>query len=439
MSQPGTPRATKVHFPEADLDRLQAKLDDARLPKTSIVANVADPWAYGTDLAKLNKVLSHWKAGNPEDCQQHPVGTSNQGVKAWWRSVEDKLNQYPHYEVEIEGITLHYQHFKPRSDAASMPAIPLLFSHGWPGSFTEAYHFAAKLIENRTPAFEVIVPSLPGYGLSSQPPKEGWKLTDTARVFNTLMTSVLGFDSYMAQGGDWGTVVTWALATYPACKIYHTNFAPPTPPTWAYVAFALEKLGIGIDTVLSLMGYSPEERFRLQRTQKYMTEGNGYVRIQRSKPATLGYALYDDPVGILSWLLEKFREWSDPGCPAFAEPGKANSESQLTEENILIDVMIYYLTGSIHTSFLPYKESLGLFDTKGLQMMKAVKDKPFGHSAFPYEILGGPRSWIPRSSFNLIHFRQHQYGGHFAALDNPQGLLEDVAEFANRHWHRPRL
>ncbi|SPO40815.1 related to Epoxide hydrolase 1 [Pseudozyma flocculosa] len=408
MSQAGKPRQIQIAFPEADLDRLQAKLDDARLPAKPIVEGIKDPKEYGTDLTDLERFLSHWRSGNPEDSQQRPLGEKGRGVKAWWRSVEAQLNKYPHYQVEIEGVTVHYQHFKPK-EAPPMPPIPLIFSHGWPGAFTEASHFAARLVENRSPAFEVVVPSLPGYGLSSQPPREGWQLTDTARVFNTLMTSVLGYSAYMAQGGDWGTVVSRCLSVYPACKIYHTNFAPPTSmPTWVYPLMAVERLsGFQLTRHLGLLGYTDAECSALLRSQDYITKGNAYLIIQNSRPATLGYALYDEPVGILAWFLEKFKDWSDPRCPAFAERGKGNRESEMTEESVLIDVMIYYLTGSIHTSFLPYKESAKL-------------------------------CWFPRSSFNLVHFRQHEYGGHFAALDHPQALVEDVVDFANEHWPRPQ-
>lgn len=159
-----------------------------------------------------------------------------------------------------------------------------------------------------------------------------------------------------------------------------------------------------------------------------------YVKIQNTKPATLGYALYDDPVGILSWLLEKFKEWSDPRAPAFAGPSEVNKVSEISDDSILINTTIYYLTKSIHTSFLPYKESIKFFDNPTSSDFNPGSKKPYGHSHFPYELAAGPKSWIPRSNVNLVHYKRHDYGGHFAATDNPEGLVQDVAEFANAHW-----
>lgn len=292
MSTVGTPKKISVSFPEADLDRLQAKLDDAQLPVKPIVEDIRQPWEYGTELGKLRQVVADWKSGNPKDSNGKPVGKPGQGVKAWWRSVEEKLNRFPHYQVEIEGITIHYQHFKP-STPSNMPRIPLIFSHGWPGSFTEAYPFAVQLIESRAPSFEVIVPSLPGYGLSSQPPREGWTLKDTARVFDTLMTSVLGFKTYMAQGGDWGCLVTRFLANHEACKIYHTNFLPPNVPIWAKPGLAVELFGFKgfVKRTLKTLGYDAHEILGVERALEYLTTGNGKHRVSMFYNFTLKGAL----------------------------------------------------------------------------------------------------------------------------------------------------
>ncbi|SPO22145.1 related to Epoxide hydrolase 1 [Ustilago trichophora] len=438
MAEVGKPRQIRIEFPEADLDRLQRKLDDARLPESEITGGL-EPWEYGTELSKLRQVLDDWKAGNPKDSHRRPVGSSGQGVKTWWRSVEDKLNKYPHYKVQIEGIDVHYQHFKSSipDDEAGMPAIPLIFSHGWPGCFAEGYYFASKLVESRAPRFEVIVPSLPGYGLSPGPLKKGWTLGDTGRVFDTLMTSVLGFKSYMAQGGDWGSIVTRFIANSPNCKIAHINFAPPTPPLWSLPALALEQSGYkGIaPKSLRLLGYHPQEVVGIERTLSYLEKGNAYTRIQGTQPSTLGYGLYDNPVGILSWIMEKYYAWSDPRCPAFNDSNTdASPHSFVTDQDILTTVMIYYLTNSIHTSFLPYRESMHFFNKPDWKVWEANKETPFGYSNFPYEALAGPKSWLSKYRLNWQFYKMHDYGGHFAALDNPDALVEDMQEFANRHW-----
>lgn len=420
MPEIGKPRPFRIDFPAADLDRLQRQLDNARLPESEITGGLK-PWEYGTELAKLRQILNDWKTGNPKDNHRQPKGSQNQGVKAWWKDVEEQLNKHPHYKVTIEGIDVHYQHFKsPVSDGeAGMPAIPLIFSHGWPGCFTEGYHFATTLIESRAPRFEVIVPSLPGYGLSSAPLKKGWTLQDSARVFDTLMTSVLGFKSYMAQGGDWGSVVTRFLANHPACKIAHINFAPPEPPVWTYPVMALEKAGYkGVAAKsLKLLGYHPQEILGIERTFQYLSHGNGYAVIQATQPSTIGYSLYDNPVGILSWILEKNHAWSDPRCPAFNDSTTdASPHSNITDHDILTTVMIYYLTNTIHTSFLPYKESMQFFNQPDWKLWEKASHKPFGFSSFPYEALAGPKSWLKNFRLNWQFYKMHDFGGHFAAL-----------------------
>ena len=420
MAEVGKPRQIRLEFPDADLDRLQRKLDDARLPESEITGGLK-PWEYGTELSKLRQILDEWKAGNPKDNHRRPVGSPDQGVKAWWKSVEERLNKHPHYKVQIEGIEVHYQHFKSSvpDEEAGMPAIPLIFSHGWPGCFTEAYHFASKLVESRAPRFEVIVPSLPGYGLSSAPSKKGWTLEDSARVFDTLMTAVLGFKSYMAQGGDWGSLVTRFIANHPNCKMAHINFAPPEPPMWTYPVLALENAGYsGVAAKsLKLIGYHPQEVLGIERTLQYLHRGNGYARIQGTQPSTLGYSLYDSPVGLLSWILEKYYAWSDPRCPAFNDSNSDDSShSFITDQDILTTVMIYYLTNSIHTSFLPYRESMHHFNSPNWKVWEAAKQKPFGYSSFPYEALAGPRSWLAKYRLNWQFYKMHDFGGHFAAL-----------------------
>ncbi|SJX62047.1 related to Epoxide hydrolase 1 [Sporisorium reilianum f. sp. reilianum] len=420
MSEVGRPRQIRIEFADADLDRLQRRLDDARLPDSEITGGIR-AWEYGTDLAKLRQVLDDWKSGNPKDGHRRPVGSSGQGVKAWWKSVESQLNRFPHFAVQIEGVQVHYQHFQSSipDDQAGMPAIPLIFSHGWPGCFTEGFHFASKLVESRAPRFEVVVPSLPGYGLSQAPLKKGWTLQDSARVFDTLMTSVLGFKSYMAQGGDWGSIVTRFLANSPHCKIAHLNFAPPEPPFWTIPVLALEHAGFkGVaPKALRLLGYHPQEVHGIERTFAYLNQGNAYTKIQGTQPSTLGYGLYDNPVGILCWILEKYHAWSDPRCPAFNDSSKdAHPDSFVTDQEILTTVMVYYLTNTIHTSFLPYKESMHHFNSPDWKVWQAANLKPFGFSNFPYELAAGPRSWLSKYKLDWQNYKMHDYGGHFAAL-----------------------
>lgn len=182
------------------------------------------------------------------------------------------------------------------------------------------------------------MPSLPGYGFSDPPPRKGWQLKDTARLFNSLMVDVLQSPAYMAQGGDWGYVVTRHLALYPGCKIYHTNFAPPNIPPYAKPLVGLESAGWKgiVPKAMSYLFYDQFEIHGVQRGLEYLTTGSGYFAIQSTKPATVGYGLHDSPVAVLSYLLEKFQIWSDPRSPAFCKPSdKANTLSGITDENIL--------------------------------------------------------------------------------------------------------
>lgn len=420
MSEVGKPRQIRFEFDDAELDRLQRKLNDARLPESEITGGL-QPWEYGTDLAKLKQVLDDWKRGTPKDNHRRSTATPNQGVKAWWKTVEDRLNKYPHYKVQIEGIDVHYQHFKSSvpQEEAGVPAIPFIFSHGWPGSFAEGFHFAEKLIQSKAPRFEVIVPSLPGYGLSSNPPVKGHTLQDTARIFDTLMTAVLEFKSYMAQGGDWGSLVTRFLANSPNCKIAHVNFMPPKPPVYQLPYLGLDYFG-GYNGLaakaMKTIGYKKEEIAAVERTFQYFDQGIGYAKMQGTQPSTIGYSFYDNPMAILSWHIEKYHAWSDPRCPAFNDrSNEAASHSFVTDEEILICVMIYYLTNTIHTSFLPYKQSNPLWFTRE-KLWEEAKKKPFGFSVFPYELLGGPKSWLSNYGLDFKFYKEHEFGGHFAAM-----------------------
>ncbi|CAN8097702.1 unnamed protein product [Discula destructiva] len=440
----GSPRPISFSFADAELDRVQLKLDGTRLPSQPIVGGLQDPWQHGSELGKLRQLVDDWRRGNPHDSNGLPVGAEHQGVKNWWRSVEARLNEHQHYLVEVEGVTIHYQVYKPAPEPAntSKPVIPILFAHGWPGSFIEARPFALDLLNRTSPhRFQIIVPSLPGYGLSSQPPREHWTLADTARVFNTLMSGILGHTAYLAHGGDWGSIVARLLASYPECKLYHTNLMPPRPPLYALPVLGLRAAGLVSDGVLDramgLLGFDAHERMGLLRGLAYYSGGTAYAQINGTRPATLGYALLDNPVGILAYFLDKFQAWSDPRCPAFAATAaEADRASQVNDENILINAMVYHLTGTVHTSLLPYRESPDFFGDAGKidKLTSAARAKPFGHSAFLYELAGGPRSWLAKYPVNLVFYRQHDRGGHFAALDNPAALADDVATFANEYW-----
>ncbi|KAK0563492.1 hypothetical protein OC844_002203 [Tilletia horrida] len=479
------PTPIRFGFPQAAIDRIAAQLADARLPSQPILDGVG--WQYGTDLSKLRQLVDAWSKGNPAGAGARGSasadgsagasggsGGSAQGFAAWWRTIEGRINETAqHYLVEIEGLRIHFQMRKSESPNA----IPLIFSHGWPGSFYEAHKLFPLLTEDSSPSFHLVVPSLPGYGLSSAQTKPDWTLLDTARVFNKLMVSILGFSSYAAHGGDLGALVVRGLARNKECTAFHSNFAPPVNiPPWAYPALGptfLDWSSNISDTALSLVA-NPHEIRLIKASIRYRKTGSAYAFEHSTKPATLGYALLDNPIGILSWLLQCFHEWSDPRAPAFHDghahsrtsdqiPGSSgivqgdgvgkkgssavrlgvsnssepmNRTSAITDETILVNATIYALTDTVHTSFLPYYESEHMWGLLGRdkEWTRDLRDKPYGHSSFPYELLGGPRSWIPRTGVNLVWYREHNEGGHFAALDNPEGLARDLKDFFSRFY-----
>ena len=204
-----SPQPTKfsISVPEQKLDRLAVQLADVDLPDAALVKGAEDSWTYGTNLTKLKSLLKLWKDGSPTGANGKVSGKgAGQGVKSWWRSIEDSLNAYPQYKINLEGVGLHFVHAKSKHE----DAIALIFSHGWPGSFYEAYLMLPKLLEKDPEtgvSFHVIVPSLPGYGWSNDVPlPEGWGIKDDARILGTLMTDVLGYKQWFAHGGDWGSL-----------------------------------------------------------------------------------------------------------------------------------------------------------------------------------------------------------------------------------------
>ncbi|KAE8264875.1 hypothetical protein A4X09_0g6830 [Tilletia walkeri] len=463
-----TPTQITFGFPPKSIQRIASKLADARLPSQPILDGVG--WQYGVDLGKLTELVQAWSKGNPDGSSSAGEGL---GFEAWWSTIEARINEAaPHYLVEIEGLRIHFQLSKSKNP----DAIPLLFSHGWPGSFYEAHKLIPLLTGDSSPSFHLVIPSLPGYGLSSAPTKPDWTLGDTARVFHKLMHDVLKFPTYAAHGGDLGTLVTRSIARNPECTAYHSNFAPPTYiPFWAYPAMAILYSGWQTkftDAILQMFG-NPHDIRLLRGAIRYLKSGSAYASKQATKPATLGYALFDNPVGVLTWFLQAFHEWSDPSAPAFHNghshsrttdqiPGNdhiegdgvgkkapsfrrlgvshstetKNEQSSITDETILVNTTIYALTDTIQTSFLPYYESEHMwYDFSGdKKWLRDLKNKPYGHSSFAYELAGGPSSWLKSSGLHLVWYRQHDQGGHFAALDNPEGLARDLKEFFNEYY-----
>ncbi|KAL5505055.1 hypothetical protein ACEPAH_7718 [Sanghuangporus vaninii] len=381
----GIPERIQVKYKNEAVQNMLSLLQDSPFPdKSPIDANA--PWKLGMDVEYLKKLkymfLTEWS----------------------WSSLEKKIAQYDnfvvHYEHGGDALDLHFVHAKsPRSDA-----VPLMLLHGWPGTFFDFHKVVEPLTDPKdpeTPAFHVVVPSLPGYILSTLPRRETWSLTDTAKVFNELMTSVLGYQKYVAQGGDWGSMILRIMAsTYPeSVSLAHFNmFVSPIPPEFDKSTF------------------SEHEKRMLKRTEETRATGFGYFMLQSTKPFTVGYAVASSPLAALAYIGEKIYSWSDPDL--------------VDPQDILDTVALYYLSGSFPTSVMIYYASTKEFPAFRLPASEgkfSLKNK-FGFSAFPYELSCYPK--VVLATYGpLVYHKEHSSGGHFPALDCPNDYISDLREF----------
>jgi microsomal epoxide hydrolase len=278
-------------------------------------------------------------------------------------------------------------------------AIPIAFFHGWPGSFLEFLPLMSLLREKYTPEtlpYHIIVPSLPGFTLSSDPPlNRDWKVADTSRIMHKLLIS-LGFTSYLVQGGDIGSLVSRVIAaTYAECKGMHLNFM--------YIAGIMDKSSPS-DKLTS------QEQSGIKRLEEFSATGSAYARMHGTKPSTIGLVLSSSPIAQLAWIGEKFLAWSDPSTTP-------------SLHTIIADISLYWLTGCFPTSIYTYREMKELL----------YVDKPVGYSYFPYELAPVPRAWAEKTG-KVVFFRSHEQGGHFAALERTEVLWADVEEWVKIAW-----
>lgn len=288
------------------------------------------------------------------------------------------------------------------------------FKNVLPGSFWEFNRIIGLLVDPpaNQPAFHVVVPSLPGFGFSSAPPKREWTMKDNARILDHLMTGVLGYPKYMAQGGDWGGFITCFLGgpQYPNCKMINLNNVPARPPITAFFTLPLFLLPAWLRSWVFSKIYTEHERKDLARIGDFIKNGTGYFLQQATRPLTSGYAMNDSPLAILSWIGEKYQEYVDP-----------NILPNLTND-VLTTLSIYFLTQTLATSGLPYRDSLSITSEK------LVIVKPVGVSRFPCDVILPPMSWIKSACPSMFFCRQHDRGGHFPALEAPELLAEDLRE-----------
>ena len=387
------------HSQSAGIHPFQIQIEDAvladldqRLAGTRWPDQVKDSgWDYGPDVAWMRQLLAYWRDGYD------------------WRAEEKRLNAFPQFTTEIDGLDIHFAHVRsPHEDAT-----PLLLVHGWPGSFVEFTGIIPMLTEpekhggEAADAFHVVVPSLPGFGFSEKPSEPGWNSVRMAEVLAKLMAR-LGYERYGAQGGDWGGgIVRWIATNDGAhCIGAHSNFPPARQPT---------------DD--PMRGVTEAERERFQARRAELADHKAYGAIQGTRPLALGYGLNESPAGLAAWILDKFWAWSDHG---------GDLENSFTKDELLTNVMIYWVTGTMPSAVRIYFET-----GRDTPRPAAMSDfaitgppAPMGFALFPKEINVPPKPWVQRQfGDTFIHWTEMPRGGHFAAMEEPELLAHDVRVF----------
>jgi pimeloyl-ACP methyl ester carboxylesterase len=373
-------RPFRVAVPDGVLDDLSDRLARVRWPDEV----PGGGWAYGTDLGYLQRLVGHWRDGYD------------------WREQEGRINRLPQYVVSLAGIDVHFVH----APGVGPDPLPLLLAHGWPGSFWEFHRILPLLTDpgghggDPADAFTVVAPSLPGYGFSYRPGQPRFDIPAIAAVFGELMTDVLGYRRYAVQGGDWGSAVVTRLG------IRHPE---------RVLGLHLNLLFAGPD---ARSGREPDaaEAAYLAQLARWRAEERGYQSIQGTRPQTLSYALTDSPVGLAAWLVEKFRGWSDCG---------GDVERRFPRDLLLTNIMLYWVTGAIGSSFWPY------YAVRHGSPVLARGERvpvPTGYAAFPAEIVRPPRS-VAERVYDIRRWTDMPAGGHFAALEEPEALAADIRAF----------
>jgi pimeloyl-ACP methyl ester carboxylesterase len=374
-------RPFKIFVPDSVLEDMRQRLLNVRLPDEPPL----EPWSTGTSVAYLKKLLAYWR----DDFD--------------WRAQEDKLNTFRQFTVPLSGIDVHFIH----EEGNGPKPMPLLLCHGWPGSVMEFYKLLPMLTDparfggDPADAFSVVAPSLPGYVFSFKPGQKRFSIEEIAEVFAALMTDVIGYKHFGAQGGDWGAFVASRL-----------GFAFPD----RMIGIHLNLLAVRRDLKM-VDNLTPEEKIFLDQLKLFLKEETGYQWIQGTKPTTLAFALTDSPAGLAAWFVEKFRTWTD--CDG-------NPENALTRDEMLAGIMLYWVSGAIGSSFWPYYARMhGPWPIPE----GSTVDVPTGYVEFPKEILRPPRSVAERLYTDIRRWTVMRKGGHFAALEQPEALVAEIRAF----------
>jgi pimeloyl-ACP methyl ester carboxylesterase len=372
-------RPFEIAVENAQLQELRQRIANTRWPEQE----TCEGWDQGVPLAYARELADYWASEYD------------------WRRWEQHLNQWPQFKTRIDGIDIHFMHVRSTHE----DALPMIISHGWPGSVVEFYKIIEPLTQPEkhggtgADAFHLVLPSLPGYGFSGLPTRTGTSVEAIGRMWGKLMAR-LGYDCYVAQGGDWGSIITQSMGQTETthCAAIHTNMplVIPDPET--------------------MDNLTEREQAALDAMNFYYESDSGYSKIQSTRPQTIGYALADSPVGQMTWIIDKFYSWTD--C---ARDGVKHLENVLTKDELLDNVMMFWLNNCAASSARLYWES---FNAPNLDPI----DMPTGCSIFPREIFRSSRRWAEKRFSQLIYFNELDRGGHFAALEQPDLFTREMRE-----------
>jgi pimeloyl-ACP methyl ester carboxylesterase len=375
-----------ISVPDATLTDLRERLGRTRWPRDFGNAN----WEYGTKLEYLKELVEYWRTSYD------------------WRKHEREMNSFANYKTEIDGIPIHFIHERGKGPKP----IPLILSHGWPWTFWDFHKVIRPLSDpaayggDPADAFDVVVPSLPGYGFSTPLTTTGINYTRTADLWVKLMEDVLGYKKFAAQGGDWGAIITAQLGHKYADRLIgaHMN-----------LLVSLSFFGGGGPKPED---FGPGEEGWLERNRNFITNEAGYMELQSTKPQTVAVALNDSPAGLCSWIVEKRRTWSDCG---------GDVERRFSKDDLCTTMTLYWVTESYGTSARYYYEARhNLWEPS--HNRQPVVEAPTGAAVFQKEVMLMPRKWAERY-YNLKRWTVMPSGGHFAPMEEPQRLVEDVRAF----------
>ena len=365
----------KVNIPQSELDDLNDRIKKVRWPDE--IKN--SDWKYGTSLSYIKELADYWL----EEFD--------------WRIIEKEINSFPNFIADVDGNQIHFLHIKSNKKNA----IPIIITHGWPGSFLEMLKIIPHLTESEESPFDLVVPSIIGFGFSKKPTENGSDYGYNAELWHKLMLK-LGYNKYGVQGGDIGAGISIKIAQkYPKSIIgLHLNYISDS-----YKPYSEENENIDTHIV----------KFQ-KATQMWNEREGAYASLHSTKPLSLAYGLNDSPIGLCGWIIEKFNAWSD---------NNGDIENSFTKQELLANVTLYWLTQTIHSSIRMYHEISN-------SPLKFEKDDfvktPVGFAKFPKEIPTPPRDYIEKG-FNVVHWTEMPKGGHFPALEQPKLLADDMIRF----------